>query len=169
MDIQTRSVSLVSAEKTGETTSVKIEESVSRLKTGESAREEYQRPQGQASQSYSTKYIKFNLDKTLGKLIEVLRSWSESFQESKTIVEIFRLQKILEENDRFYYADNNARILITLLKLIFTNNNWLTIKQGQLNQLIEALEGFQEGTLDSKKIEVFINQIFRAKLGILDT
>ena len=117
---------------------------------------------------FSPEYLRVNLKKCVSHILIELNKWKENFDQSNSVLNIHGVKKLIHDYDRYFFADSEARVFLSILKLLFKNDNWHSLSLGQLSSLIEIVKNFYDGVIDDRKLKVFCGQLFDNGFIIFD-
>lgn len=118
------------------------------------------------STSYSESYTRFNTQSLINSLDEQLSKWEEVGTDD-ALLYINEIKLLLEKNIEYLEEDDENRILLSLLELIFQNNNWEDFTEKEIKYLRIELKRFQEGEVTPFSLVNFSKQLYRKKISVL--
>lgn len=117
-------------------------------------------------QALSSIYLAHNTETMIELVRKELTEWAQSGTEL-SLANISRIKDYIQEYKPYVAQKTEGRILLSLLELLFENQAWTTVSQGQLTALSQELNRFSSGQIDLAAIKIFSKQLFRTNLGIL--
>lgn len=143
------------------------------LPLGENTKEEitetyfsYPPIQAFVKRSYSDTYIQFNTQSFVNSLMTELNEWEENGTEN-SISHIANIRQHLNNFSIYLEQRPEQRIMLSLLELIFENNQWENMDQKDVKKIKEEVKRFSSGQLDWKSLKTFSRQLYNNKLSIL--
>lgn len=118
-----------------------------------------------AIKSYSSEYIAYNTKSIIEKLDSELALWQKTNPDDAFLY-ISNIKDLLEENEEYLTQKDENRLLLSLLELIFQNNNWENIDQEDIKFLRQEVIRFKDGNVDWKHLDNFSKQLYRKNLSV---
>lgn len=118
-----------------------------------------------AIKSYSPEYIAYNTKLIIDKLDNELALWQKTNPDD-AFPYISNIKDLLEENEEYLTQKDENRLLLSLLELIFQNNNWENIEQEDIKFLRREVIRFKDGNVDWKNLDNFSKQLYRKNLSV---
>lgn len=116
-------------------------------------------------ESHSIEYIAYNTRSIIERLDNELALWQNT-NPDEAFPYISNIKDLLEQNEEYLTQKDENRLLISLLQLIFQNNNWENIEQEDIKILRQEVSRFKDGNIDWKNIDNFSKQLYRKKLSV---
>lgn len=118
-----------------------------------------------AIKSYSPEYIAYNTRLIIEKLDSELALWQKT-NPNEAFSYISNIKDLLEQNEEYLTQKDENRLLVSLLELIFQNNNWENIDQKDIKFLRQEVSRFKDGNVDWKSLDNFSKQLYRKNLSV---
>jgi|SRR5579871_1613534 len=118
------------------------------------------------TKTYSQGYIAFNTYALIEKINKELQSW-ETLGTDDALIHISNIKDILQENADYLTQKSETRILLSMLELLFENNNWETMDKKDVNYLQRELKRFDEGEVNWESLSMFSKQLYRKRMYLL--
>lgn len=115
---------------------------------------------------YSEGYVEFNTQSLINSLDKELQSW-ETLGTEEALPHISNIKELLAKNSQYLVHKSENRVLFSLLELVFQNNNWDSIDQGDIKYLRQELTRFNNGMVEWKNLQRFSKQLYRKKFSVL--
>lgn len=114
----------------------------------------------------SDQYISFNLSKMITQIKSELEAWLQNGTDD-SLTHISNIKEILDTQSVYMTVREDGEILLGYLELLFTNNNWLELRETQIKQFISELNRFENGEVSWEQLQLFSKQLFRSGISPL--
>ena len=121
---------------------------------------------GSNASTTSDAFIIFNTKNMINELMNNFALW-EKTGTSEGILYISNIKDILDKYRERLKIKSCNRILISSLDLIFENNIWEDLPEGQMDFLRKELDRFRDGVIESSELNKFTKQLYRSKISLL--
>jgi len=118
--------------------------------------------------AYSEEYITHNTIVLITRLLSEFTEWENAEDITEALLYISNVKDLLNEFSRYLYQKPHTRILISTLKMLFSNNNWENIKPKQIQLIKRSLEKFQSGSMKITDLKNFSRDLYQNKIDLLN-
>ncbi len=116
--------------------------------------------------SFSKEYVSFNTYSLIDKIDQELSLWAD-LDTDEALAHISNIKDILEANSEYLIQEPETRILLSMLQLLFRNNNWENIDKKDILYLRNELKRFKEGNATWNELRKFSKQLYRKRMYLL--
>lgn len=116
--------------------------------------------------NFSNEYVSFNTSSLIEKIDSELSSW-ENLETEEALAHISNIKDLLEVSVEYLTQKPETRILLSILELLFQNNNWENMNKGDIIYLRSELKRFSEGEVDWDNLTKFSKQLYRKRMHLL--
>ncbi|HEV2339643.1 MAG TPA: hypothetical protein VGT05_02620 [Patescibacteria group bacterium] len=116
--------------------------------------------------NYSSNYISYNTYALIKKINDELSAW-ENLETEDALAHISNIKDLLQENADYLTQKSETRILLSMLELLFENNNWETMDKKDIKYFQTELKRFNEGEVNWDGLSMFSKQLYRKKMYLL--
>ncbi|MEA2056093.1 MAG: hypothetical protein U9O78_00025, partial [Patescibacteria group bacterium] len=107
---------------------------------------------------YSEEYIQFNLSSFAKKVSRELELWCEKGTEN-AIIHVAEIRSLIKEYSPYVRQNADARIVISIISLLFENNQWENFQTSKLEHMRGIINRFADNTIERREVEAFIRDI----------
>ncbi|MDD4938132.1 MAG: hypothetical protein PHX34_03950 [Candidatus Shapirobacteria bacterium] len=118
------------------------------------------------SSLHSTQYIHFQCSLVLGEIKNEMDRWLEKGSELG-LTSVVNIKRILENKSDYFDQNQNTRLLLSIIGLIFRNNSWDSMPLNKVKFLDEKIKYLSNTELNHAQISKFVREIHTSKIKLL--
>lgn len=171
--VNTSTVVETSYKSTGQITSTDIEglnergreEETTQTKPNKDTSQSISPVENAKGDEFSSKYISHSSSLLIKEIVTLLQSWEKNGTVN-SILEISNIKDKLDTFITYLHEEPTNRILVSLIILIFKNNNWAEMKPNQIRQVWQEIKRFENGYISQDEVKHFSQQLFRNNISV---
>lgn len=119
-----------------------------------------------AQLTFTNEYVLFNMT-NLAKKIEKEFEWWIDKGTDNSMLHIAKIRDLIKEFKPYVRQDDDARIVVSLLSLLFDNNIWDGIPKTKLLHIKNIISRFTKHNVNKKEVLAFIKDLSSSNFSIL--
>lgn len=115
---------------------------------------------------HSAQYIHFQCSLVLGEIKNEMDKWLEKGS-GVGLTSIVNIKRILENKSDYFDQNQDTRLLLSIIELIFRNNSWDNMPLNKVKFLDEKIKYLSSTELNHSQISKFVKEIHTSKIKLL--